>query len=367
MKHILYLLLAVALVCGCNGKSKKQAELSAEQIENKLSKGVVLVKNEYYYEIVFGEGSPIYFSGMEDDGSIKGMTLDGNEIEKAVGFGTGFFVSKEGVVATNAHVASPSVDIETVRAALVNAFNALGDECRQKINQLNSDLGELQFAINSQQYSNQEELINQYTQKMEERNNLQERVNNINRLNSANYEVRIHADLGVAFNNTFVTNTSDFQPCVEIKEDAAHDLALIQLKNKTTPENAYVFNVSSRTRTDEKEEKGERRRSKTKGRSRKDVAIGEKLYMIGFNLGPTLALTQEGIKAQVTQGETSQNTDDSKIMYTISSLPGSSGSPIVNRYGRLVAINFAGIGSTQNFNYGIKAVHLDALLTDAGF
>ena len=88
--------------------------------------------------------------------------------------------------------------------------------------------------------------------------------------------------------------------------------------------------------------------------------------MIGFNLGPQLALTSEGVKAQITEGEISQNTDNIKIMYTIPSLHGSSGSPVVNTYGDLIAINFAGLDGTQSFNYGIKSEHLITLLQSAG-
>ncbi len=41
-------------------------------------------------------------------------------------------------------------------------------------------------------------------------------------------------------------------------------------------------------------------------------------------------------------------------MYSIPALQGSSGSPVINQYGELVAINFAGINSTQGFNYRIE-------------
>ena len=39
-------------------------------------------------------------------------------------------------------------------------------------------------------------------------------------------------------------------------------------------------------------------------------------------------------------------------MYSIPSLPGISGFPVINFKGDLVAINYTGLNGTQNFNYG---------------
>jgi V8-like Glu-specific endopeptidase len=49
------------------------------------------------------------------------------------------------------------------------------------------------------------------------------------------------------------------------------------------------------------------------------------------------------------------------VLYSIPSLPGSSGSPIFGESGELVAINYAGINNTQSFNYGILSKHLFTL------
>lgn len=49
-------------------------------------------------------------------------------------------------------------------------------------------------------------------------------------------------------------------------------------------------------------------------------------------------------------------------MYSIPALPGSSGSPVVNMKGELVAVNYAGLNGTQNFNYGIRIKYLRDLL-----
>lgn len=82
--------------------------------------------------------------------------------------------------------------------------------------------------------------------------------------------------------------------------------------------------------------------------------LNRSFICIGFNAGFTLSNTSQGIKAQITSGTISQKPDNDKIMYTIPSLPGSSGSPVVNEYGKLVAVNFAGMTGTQSFNYGIQ-------------
>ena len=112
---------------------------------------------------------------------------------------------------------------------------------------------------------------------------------------------------------------------------------------KIVPESKYIFTISEITPKIEEE---------------------VRLYMIGYNQGPILANTDTGIKAQITQGNISQNTDDIKIMYSIPALQGSSGSPVLNQYGELVAINFAGLSNTQNFNYGIKVDKLKELIGD---
>lgn len=83
----------------------------------------------------------------------------------------------------------------------------------------------------------------------------------------------------------------------------------------------------------------------------------QKVILIGFNKGMALANTTDGIKSQYTVGNISQK-DDNQMMYTIPSLPGSSGSPVLNLRGELVAVNYAGISSTQSFNYGVRINYL---------
>ena len=72
-----------------------------------------------------------------------------------------------------------------------------------------------------------------------------------------------------------------------------------------------------------------------------------------FNHGFSLANTKQGIKSQFTSGTISQESDGERILYTIPTLQGSSGSPIIDKWGNLVAVNFAKISVTQSFSFGV--------------
>ena len=70
---------------------------------------------------------------------------------------------------------------------------------------------------------------------------------------------------------------------------------------------------------------------------------------------------QEGMKSQFNSGSISQRTSE-RLMYSIPALPGSSGSPVVNLQGKLVAINFARLNGTQSFNYSIRVKYFQKLM-----
>lgn len=354
MKSLPFALLSLCfLIASCGNLSEKD-------IEETTSSGVVLVQNRSYYEIVLSNGESLYFSAFDEDGDLTGIAVDEDSVEVVTTYGTGFFVSEAGEIATNAHVVSNMVADKDVNRSVANVISALKKVLAAVYHEYAAELGRVQMAYNYANTSSDvsyeefyriQELRDGIQRKMEE---YAESYNGLDEIRASDSEIRYHNQVSIAYNNTFVTNAKDLVSCVVTKTDAAHDLAIIQLKDKKTPAGKYVFAVSEddplETYTWQE---------KIAGKVGDDK--NSRLFMNSFNLGPQLAFTKEGLKSQFNNGSISQKTSD-RLMYSIPSLHGSSGSPVVNLRGQLVAINFAGIDTTQGFNYGIRVKHLWKLM-----
>ena len=177
-------------------------------------------------------------------------------------------------------------------------------------------------------------------------------ISQLKRISASQIAVRCHSKIGIAYNDSYVTGPSDFKPCTVEKEseDENVDLALIRIADAVTPEGAAIFPTGVDTKGNIKETSADK------------LTLDQQLYLIGYNQGIALASTTEGIKAQLTSGKISQKPDNYRLLYTIPILQGSSGSPVVNSYGDLVAVNFAAVSGTQSFNFGIPIHQIRAFL-----
>lgn len=373
--------------------TSKKNSYTQEQLYEQTSSGVVLIQNTYYYKITLSNNgfySTNYVFSKLQDGELKNIshTISNNFNEvndtiKSTTFGTGFIISPRGTIVTNSHVINPTTNKNLIYQALIRYLKEQIDYCNQQLEETrnrleifereirdNKKLDSQGYAMMMERIQSSRKWIDTFTQY---------RNNRIRDLSLSNFDVELCSEIKIAYNGSHITSSNDLIDCFVVKDVPNYDLGIIQIADGsnfwnvcklgeapkwsyeqmevgwsnihnagtiswfTIPQDKYIFNFyNNETHNDEE----------------------IKLYMIGFNQGPTLALTNNGIKAQITQGYISQNTDNIKIMYSIPALQGSSGSPVVNQYGELVAINFAGINGTQGFNYGIRVERLREIVND---
>jgi hypothetical protein len=283
-----------------------------------------------------------------------GFTFDKNEAIEGMfsANGTGFFISQDGMIATNRHVAFPEMDEVDVKAFLTEQLESVKDETNEIIKNCTDSIAAINTVI--AQSGDNGTLTQQkyaFSDTISQRSILLEKLN----VNFDEAEVETVSRISVALDGSNISEASSFLPCNIITKasDKNIDLAIIQLKSFKTPVSVdHIFGFDDQN-TAPKAEGDNNRYSLDK-----PLGIDQKLYMIGYNYGEEMAKTSQGIKVQFTQGSVSQESDDYKVLYSIPSLPGSSGSPVIDQWGNLMAINFAGVTNSQSFNYGILAKHL---------
>ena len=349
----LFIILLLSLVLS----SCQQKPEEPQKLYEKYRNSVVLIKNKYYYSLTFENGKQLFFTPNE-----KGSTpqIHANEYEAAekacFAFGTGFFIGREGQIATNRHVVNPLEQgkeaANQIARTIAEFKESLNVKIQEKLNEQQKikTFYEANYSsLNEGDANNLKATYANLESQIQEMRNTQSSID----YNPDNTTIQVHVvDIGIAYDNTYVTSLNDFKGCVILRQasDSDIDLAILQLKDKRTP--GYITNLIPL------DEPAKRKDS---------VAINDDVYMIGYNEGLLLALTKKGIKSQFTIGKITQEPDDNSMLYSIPTLPGSSGSPIIDKWGHLVAVNFAKISDTQSFSFGIPHKHLSALFSAVNY
>ena len=355
-------IIIVFIIIFCFSCNKVVEPEAPEKIFEKYKSSVVLIASQYYYE-VYTDGATYYYS----PGTEKKLFFSKEEVLNNLSFstGTGFVISEKGEIITNNHVVNQKD--ENFKIELANFYNKAKNDLVFDIRKYNDTIENIKSTYN--QYSDQmgydekERFENRYDAVRDKKSFLIEMYNKIDNfnLNNANSKLVIHK-LGIAYNDTHVTEFDDMQECVVVKlsEKENVDLALIQTKNKTfntKPKNIFNFKDNNPNIIENSE--------KTKLRDiKKPIKINEDVFMIGFNRGFSLANTKQGIKSQFTSGKISQENDGERILYTIPTLEGSSGSPIVDKWGNLVGVNFAKMTNSQSFSFAVPVYELKKFYED---
>ena len=342
--------ISIMSILGCS------REKSAEEIYNEKASGVVMILNEYFYSITLPTGESFYFSDIQD-GKLLNVAFSQNQVKTTYSFGTGFFIDNYGGILTNRHVVNHYIKKSDVIHYVQNLLSALAAYAQERQEKAMYEGGRIYQYLRQSQYDSRyasydEQLKQRLYELSREYDQAQNYIAQIKSISASQIAVRFHSKVGIAFNDSYVSGPSDFKQCTVEKEseDENVDLALIRLADAVTPQGAAVFST------------GVDSHGKIKATSADKLTLDQQLYLLGYNQGIALASTTEGIKAQLTSGKISQKPDQYRLLYTIPILQGSSGSPVVNSYGDLVAVNFAAVSGTQSFNFGIPIHQIRAFL-----
>jgi len=361
----------IALVAGQAACTRKNEGKTPEEIFNTSASGVAVVVNNVFYKASLPNGITFYFSGIEN-GELKDLTTTIDSIKMSTVSGTAFFVDENGTLLTNRHVVYPEPPHDQVVACSNKSIARLMMFYQKRSTELEHEMLLTQQSIENNVYwdfdfwgrnfinesPENDSLRVQLQALTTEKERVKEALEKLSYISPDDISVQVNSTLSIALHNQRVTSANDFMSCktVMMSPEDNVDLALIRLNSQQTPQECHIFKTPQETDEWDSPTLAEREK----------LSITQPLVMIGYNQGLVLGTTEQGIQAQLTTGTISQEPDNNRVMYSIVALQGSSGSPVLNQWGELVAVNYAGVMNSQSFNFGIPLVQINKYLKDWG-
>lgn len=379
MRYVFFLMVIItgAVSCKSNEPVKSLPELSDAELFNRFRKSVVLISAKTYYKVSFEDkaGTVFYFPHLATEGqSAMFQTAEDAMSMTEAAYGTGFFINDEGMIATNLHVVASCEEMisdmdfrEEILASIQNQREDVLKYLSYNIDELKRNHPGDSLYLAQQvperfrndpplRYSylrteGEDTSAAAYRHKIDSLMALQDKLETT-ATSKFNIEL-IAEELNITLDAS--TGNSNTYECeiVTLAQDKSVDLAIIQTKQKSLPKG-----VENNIDLDENDynEYG------SLVLPWDTVKVTTPLYLIGYNYGPEIAKTSSGIRVQLTKGQVTQESDDLRVLYSIPALPGSSGSPVFNKQGKVVAVHYCGVMDGDSFNYGILSSYLKQLL-----
>ena len=288
----------------------KDVTMDDNQIYERYKTSTVLLFAGYYFEVSAGDLNFDLFELPTKVIVVDGKLIDVSKTDQAaMYFGTGFFVSKDGKLITNLHIAKPW----------------LFDDAASEIESIYKK--QLQIIANTFAAAMPQIPLGAYVS-----------------------EVKVEGKLKFI---GLIPNGEDFDDENFLKckvlsagDDTNVDVALIRTVKGGLPDDCTYVKTDSIC-VDEAA-----------------LAVGSHIYTMGFPAGMSLQELENnhGIQLFGRGGSIIQESNDYSFGFDAASYGGASGSPIFNDHGQLVGVLNAGFAKTQGFNFGIKAKYVMDLI-----
>ena len=305
LKYGIAALLACLLIGGAFFLLKNGGKKTGEQIYAKYSPSTVLIMMSYHYKISAGSLNVIKAFGA-DEFVVRNNALivyDGENSQKRLA--SGFYISEDGLIATNLHVAEPWLFDKTIQPV--------------------------------------EDLVREW-------------LNNLSKTDNPNYsnyisQVKVDGvvDEIVAISHGEYFDGHNAMSCREViaSDDPEIDVAILQamLPGQKLQNNATFINLSSIP-------------------DRSFYKPGLKLYTVGFPMATALQdVEKKTLKAIFSEGHMSNSNNSYDFGHTALSTDGASGSPVFSDRGKLIGIISSSLGN--GYNYAVRAEYINKLLEEA--
>ena len=143
MKHLKFYFLSLFALLGLAACDSTK---TSDEILKECGSGVVMVTNQFYYKITLPTGKVWYFTGFDADGDLENWKMDLAEIQKNKKMitGTGFFVSEDGKIVTNRHVAAPTITLSDTKKSVRSLLDGMAEMVRAEMESMSEKYDELE-------------------------------------------------------------------------------------------------------------------------------------------------------------------------------------------------------------------------------
>lgn len=348
-----------------------RSEKTSEQLQEEYAGGVAALRNQYYYKVQLAGGHAFWFVPSKD--ALTDIRFYANEQEAKkqalTTYGAGFFITSDGVLVAQDKVVNPRVNTSDVCRALANqlsylkqyyvaelefykrrlllvenGFGELADDRLELLRYLGTNV-KARAELEQDYRTRKNKLTAMQTDFKQKVDSLKGVINELDHYNNSEVSISPIQRLEAAVLRPDGQSYAPYRPCTLQAANDTLGLAVVRLKDGKTPEDSYIFDITS----------GEDFFLRLFGREKPDNF----LYIVGID-GDYQDVRK--LRPYVQRVEAAPSADNTRLIYKQSVKAGGDGAAVVNTYGRLIGVNSSGNAADGTPGYCLRIENLMKLV-----